>query len=157
MCRSSQYNHSIVEYDESKRNSREAMTLQSTRDGKENDIISTLDRAKREPTKNLYGQPSLQEVKVNDSSSKEESSPQSLAKKVLSPRKNFYQFNAQDISIALATFPEFFSQGMGVVNEETLVQQGKQEPITEDLSVRKQDLQSECRGLVLWYIREYGL
>lgn len=110
------------------------------------------DQIKREATQNNHGQ-RLQDIETKDISRKDASSRNST--KVLSPRKSLYLFNAQDISIALATFPEFFSQGASA-DQDILVQPEKQKLTTKD-SVTKENLQSECAGLVLWYIREYGL
>ena len=117
---------------------------------KENENAFSLDQAQTQPAKCFDGSGQrLQEVVEKDIS-------RNSAKDDLSPRKLFCNFNAQDISIALATFPEFFAQGLGV-EKDSFIQLKKHKLFTEDLSVRKQNLQSECGGLVLWYIREYGL
>lgn len=81
-------------------------------------------------------------------SSKEETSTSSAGKKILWAKKPISKFNVQDVSIALAIFPEFFTQGL---DQHLRTHQ----PVK--LTVRNQNPRSECGGLTLWYIREYGL
>ena len=128
--------------------------LSSTANSQKNSF-SILDQKKRTPPIENSGR-HLQVKKVKDISSKNAFSP-SVADDVLKSESNVNHLNAQDINIALATFPEFFKQGL-VIDQDTLAQQPDgQKLISNGLSVRKQNLKSECGGLVLWYIREYGL
>ena len=144
MCRSSQNIPSTV--NESKRDYPTA--------GDESDNVSTLDRQNIEPATASKGRP-LQVENVKDISSKDTVSPSETSQPLL-PRRNVYHAKDQDISIALATFPEFFPQGL-VIDQDMLAATDSQTLISKGFSVRKQNLQSECGGLVLWYIREYGL
>ena len=79
-------------------------------------------------------------------SSKEEKSTSSAGKKILWAKKPISKFNVQDVSIALAIFPEFFTQGLD-----------QHLRTHQPVKVRNQNPRSECGGLALWYIREYGL
>lgn len=157
MCRSGQYNHSTVEYEVSERDSKGTVKFSSTQEGKEYGIVAIVKRTNSEPTKDLQEQ-RLQQLKAQDvQCGKDASSSQSSSKDALSPRTlNFDHFNAQDISIALATFPEFFSQGFGI-NQNTSARPEQHRISARNSSPRIQNMQNECAGLVLWYIREYGL
>ena len=53
----------------------------------------------------------------------------------------------KDVSVAQETFPEFFCQRSVDLYQTNF----------KDISGRKQNPQSDCGRLVLWYIREYGL
>lgn len=140
MCRSSGQLRSTMKESESESKD---VKLSST-ESNENDNVSSLDQKKRDATAAISGRQFQNAI-----SSKDTISPSST-NKVLSSRSTVYQLNTEDISIALATFPEFFPQGL-VVDQDTLALS------TKNLSVTKKNPQSECGGLVLWYIREYGL
>ena len=157
MCRSSQYNHSTVEYEVSERDSKGTVKFSSTQEGKEYGIVAIVKRTNSETTKDLQER-RLKQLKAQDVQyGKDASSSQSSSKDALSPRTlNFDHFKAQDISIALATFPEFFLQGFGI-NQNTFARPEQHRITTRNSSARIQNLQNECAGLVLWYIREYGL
>ena len=144
MCRSSQNIPSTVT--ESKRDYSAASS--------ERGNVSTLDQQNIEPATASKGRP-LQIENVKDISSKGTVSPRETSQ-ALWPRRNVYHVKDQDISIALATFPEFFPEGLAI-DQDMLAATGSQTLISNGRSVRKQNLQSECGGLVLWYIREYGL
>ena len=144
MCRSSQNIRSAV-----KESKRDYSTASS-----ESDNVSTLDQQNREPTTTTKGRP-LQVKIVKDISGKDTVSS-CETRQALLPSRNVYHVKDQDISIALATFPEFFPQGL-VIDQDMLAATYSQTLISKGHSVRKQNLQSECGGLVLWYIREYGL
>jgi len=116
--------------------------------------VSILDQQNREPTTAIKERP-LQVKNVEDILGKDTVSP-SETSQVLLPRRKVYHVKDQDISIALATFPEFFPQGL-VMDQDTLAQSEGQTLISKGLRVKKQNLQNKCGGLVLWYIREYGL
>ncbi|KAL9976068.1 hypothetical protein ACROYT_G013311 [Oculina patagonica] len=144
MCRSSQYIHSTVKENECKSKDAKLSSTMSS----EKDNFSILDQEKRESTTAVNGR-QLQVKNVKDISSKDTVSPSEKK------RSSVYHLNAQDIHIALETFPEFFPQGQ-VNDQDTMAQQPQgRKFITNGLSMRKQNLQSECGGLVLWYIREY--
>lgn len=145
MCRSSGQLRSAMK--ESQNDSKD-VKLSST-ENNENDNVSSLDQKKRDATTAISGRHLQFQNTTKDISSKDTISPSST-NKVLSSRSTVYQLNTEDISIALATFPEFFPQGL-VVDQDTLALS------TKNLSVTKKNPQSECGGLVLWYIREYGL
>ena len=146
MCRSSQYIHSVVK--ESEGESKDSKPSSTTRGEKDN-FFRIFDQKKGEPTTAINGRLPVKNCK--DVSNKHTTSPSKTG------RSTVYHLNAQDISIALATFPEFFPQGL-VINQDMLALQPEgQNVISKGLSVKKQNLQSECGGLVLWYIREYGL
>ena len=74
----------------------------------------------------------------------------------LSTKSVVYQLPAQDLSFALATFPEFFSQGLASEHK-VLTKRVDPSLTNQDFNVRKRNLSSEYKGLALWYIREYGL
>ena len=140
MCRSTQYIHSVVKESEDAK--------PSTSTGSEKDNFSILDQTKREPATASNGR-HMQVKNGKDISSE--------TNNVLWSGSTVNHSNAQDTSIALATFPEFFPQGL-VLNQDTLVRHLEGQKLTsKGLSVRKQNLQHECGRLVLWYIREYGL
>jgi len=120
----------------------------------ESDNVSILDQQNTEPTTATNERP-LQVENVKDISEKDAVSSSETSRALLLTRK-VYHVKDQDISIALATFPEFFPQGL-VIDQDMLAQSENQTLIDKRLSVRKQNLQRECGGLVLWYIREYGL
>ena len=142
MCRSSQNIHSTM-----KKSKRDSSTASS-----ESGSVCILDQQNREPTTIIKGR-TLQVKNVKDISGKDTISTSETCKALL-PRRNVYHVKDQDISIALATFPEFFPQGL-VIDQDMLAQAEGQTLTSKGRSVRKQ--QSECGGLVLWYIREYGL
>lgn len=89
-------------------------------------------------------------------SSKEETSTSSAGKKILRAKKPISKLNVQDISIALAIFPEFFTQRL---DEHVLIHQSEKYTSISNtnLTVRNQHPPSDCGGLALWFIREYGL
>ena len=145
MCRSSQNIPSIVT--ESKRD-------HSTASNESDNVTTLRDQQNVGPATASKGRP-LQVENVKDISSKDTVSPSETSQPLL-PRRNVYHAKDQDISIALATFPEFFPQGL-VIDQDMLAATDSQTLISKGFSVRKQNLQSECGGLVLWYIREYGL
>jgi len=120
----------------------------------ESDNVSILDQQNTEPTTATNERP-LQVENVKDISEKDAVSSSETSRALLLTRK-VYHVKDQDISIALATFPEFFPQGL-VIDQDMLAQPENQTLIGKRLSVGKQNLQNECGGLVLWYIREYGL
>lgn len=126
----------------------------STASSAESDNVSILDQKNRRPTTVINAQ-TLQVKNVKDISGKDTILPSETCKALL-PRRNVYHLKDQDISIALATFPEFFPQRL-VIDQDMLTQPEDQKSASKGLSVSKQNLQSECGGLVLWYIREYGL
>ncbi|CAH3041969.1 unnamed protein product [Pocillopora meandrina] len=74
----------------------------------------------------------------------------------LSTKSVVYQLPAQDLSVALATFPEFFSQGLASEHK-VLTKRVDPSLTNQDFNDRKRNLSSEYKGLALWYIREYGL
>lgn len=63
---------------------------------------------------------------------------------------------AKDMNLALETFPEFFCQEFKLY-QYSFARPQAQKLSTKDFSARKQSDQSECGGLVLWYMQEYGL
>lgn len=63
---------------------------------------------------------------------------------------------AKDMNFALETFPEFFCPEFQFY-QNSFTRPQAQRQNTKDFSARKQSDQSECGGLVLWYIQEYGL
>ena len=144
MCRSSHNIHSTM-----KEEKRDSSTASS-----ESDIASILVQQNKEPTTAINERP-LQVRNVGGNLGKDTVSPSETSQAIL-PRRNVYHVKDQDISIALETFPEFFPQGL-VIDQDRLARPGSQTLISKGRSVRKQNLQSECGGLVLWYIREYGL
>lgn len=144
MCRSSQNIRSTV------RDSKRDYSTTSSESGN----VSTLDQQNREPTTASKGRP-LRVENVKDISGKDTVSPSKTGQDLLLSR-NVYHVKDQDISIALATFPEFFPQGL-FIDQDILAAPDSQTLISKGRSVRKQNLQSECGGLVLWYIWEYGL
>ena len=150
MCRSSQNIHSTMK--ESKRDSSTASS--------ESDNVSILDQQNTEPTTAIIERP-FQVENFKDILGKDTVSPSETSQALL-PRRNVYHVKDQDINIALATFPEFFPRGLVVADQEStgwdkLAQPESKTLLSKGLSVGKQNLQSECGGLVLWYIREYGL
>ena len=142
MCRSNQNIHSTMK--ESKRDSSTASS--------ESVSVSILDQQNRQPTTIIKGRP-LQVKNVREISGKDTISP-SVKSQAIFSRGSVYHAKDQDISIALATFPEFFPRGL-VTDQDMLAQPDGEKLKNKRRSVRKQ--QSECGGLVLWYIREYGL
>ena len=145
MCRSSQYIYSITKESECK--SRDAKP--SSTKSSENEKFSNFDQKKSVSTTAIKER---HLTNAKDISSRDTISPSETK------RSTFYHLNAQDISIALATFPEFFPQGL-IIDQDTLARQPEDEKLKskDGLSARKQTMQSECGGLALWYIREYGL
>jgi len=120
----------------------------------ERDNVCILDQQNTEPT-TVTIERTLQVENVKDISGKDTVLPNETSQALL-PRRNVNHVKDQDISIALATFPEFFPQGLAI-DQDMLTLPENQTLISKGFSVRKQNLQSECGGLVLWYIREYGL
>jgi len=122
----------------------------------ESDNVCILDQQNTEPT-TVTIERTLQVENVKDISGKDTVLPNETSQALL-PRRNVYHVKDQDIGIALATFPEFFPQGLAI-DQDMLTLPENQTLISKRFSrsVRKQNLQSECGGLVLWYIREYGL
>ena len=103
-----------------------------------------------------FGANRLLVVGGRDISAKEETSTSSSGKKILSAKKPISKLNVQDISIALAIFPEFFTQGL---DQYLLIHQSEKYTSISNtnLTVRNQHPPSDCGGLALWFIREYGL
>ena len=62
----------------------------------------------------------------------------------------------KDVSVAQETFPEFFCQRSVDLYQDIFAAPQTQTNF-KDITGKKQNPQSECGGLVLWYIREYGL
>lgn len=73
-----------------------------------------------------------------------------------STKKQTCHPKAKDMNFALEKFPEFFCQEFKFY-QYSFARPQTQKLNTKDFSARKQSDQSECEGLVLWYIQEYGL
>lgn len=146
MCRSSQCTYSAVKESDTES---KAVKL-SSKGRKRNDNFPVLEQKEKCPDAASNGK----HVQVKETQSKDTISRST--NKFLSTKNAVYQLQTQDISIALATFPEFFPHGMAC-DQNRLTESEDHSLTNKDLNVRKQNLQSECGGLVLWYIREYGL
>lgn len=151
---SSQCNHSTKECEGCQRNTK--FLSSSERKVNESLTSSTFDveQEKRKLMKG-FGADRLLVVSGRDIS-KEETSTSSAGKKILWAKKPISKLNVQDISIALAIFPEFFTQGL---DQHVLIHQSEKYTSISDtnLTVRNQHPPSDCGGLALWFIREYGL
>lgn len=153
MCRSSQYFCSTVECEVkvNEKSRKDAVKFSLIQEGKEKGTrVAINERTTRDPTKDSHGQ------RLLDVKAEEKGNSRSPTMETLSPRKTFYHFSAQDINIAVTNFPEFFSQKLER-DQDSFAKSQKHKILTRDLSVRRQSLKNECGGLILWYIREYGL
>lgn len=152
---SSQCNHSTKECEGCQRNTK---FLSSSETKVNESLTSASFDAEQEKRKLMkgFGADRLLVVGGRDISSKEETSTSSAGKKILWAKKPISKLNVQDISIALAIFPEFFTQEL---DQHLLIHQSEKYASISNtnLTVRNQHPPSDCGGLALWFIREYGL
>ena len=153
---SSECNHSTKECEGCQRNTK--FLSSSERKVNENLTSASFD-AEQEKRKLMkgFGADRLLVVGGRVISSKEKTSTSSSGKKIMwAKKKPISKLNVQDISIALAIFPEFFTQGLD--QHLHIHQSEKYTSISNtNLTVRNQHPPSDCGGLALWFIREYGL
>ena len=149
MCRSSEHIHSTArERDGEYKDANSSWT--SNEEEREKDNFSFSTKGEKELSTTTNGK-HLQFKNVKDISSKDSVSTSETR------RNTVYHVYVQDVNFALATFPEFFPQGLVIDKDMPALKPDGQKFKSKGLNAGKENLQSECGGLVLWYIREYGL